>query len=147
MKKLRYVVGILLFLAIISLCVYGSGGTMIVFADILSALITVGVTIVLLRTGWTFREMGQAFSAAFNETTDREGLKTADVFFATTGNYLSLSAAFSILISVIIILKNLTDKDMLGPNLAVALISLLYAVLFQLIIVLPMRGMIQKKLK
>jgi flagellar motor component MotA len=47
----------------------------------------------------------------------------------------------------LIILKNLTDKDMLGPNLAVALISLLYAVLFQLIIVLPMRGMIQKKLK
>jgi len=35
--------------------------------------------------------------------------------------------------------QNLTDKDMLGPNLAVALISLLYAVLFQLIVVLPKR--------
>jgi len=58
--------------------------------------------------------------------------------------YFTLSTIFGTLISVIIICLQLSDKINLGNNLWIALLSIFYAVLFQFIIVVSMRAMIQK---
>ncbi len=147
MNKVRYFIGLLVFIAIFSLLVYGAGGNLFILLDVLSIVITAVLTIVLLRTGWTFREMGKAFSAAFDEREDKPSLSVADAFFTAMGRYQNLSAVLGTVTGVIITMRYLTDKTQLGPNLALALLSILYAVLLQLAVVVPMRAMIQKKLK
>ncbi len=61
--------------------------------------------------------------------------------------YFTLSAILGTVTSIIIILMHLSDKSYLGKNLALALLSILYAVLLQLMVAVPMRAMIQKKLR
>lgn len=146
MNRIRYVVGLIVFFAILSLCVWGSGGNLWVFLDVLSFIIVGMGTLALLRTGWTFREMGKAFALAFADTAERGELSWADAFFTTMGRYFTMSGLGGFFLGIVIMLKYLADKSMIGPNLAVALLSVLYAILFQLIIVIPMRALIQKKI-
>jgi flagellar motor component MotA len=147
MKALRYIVSALCALALIVLAIYFSGGTMLLYVDIPSFLITAVLTVILLWSGWGFREMGAAFRNALSETSERKGLEDAALFFKMAERYLIVSGAMAFFLGSIAILKNLADKSRLGPNVAVALISVFYALFFGLLVCIPLEACARRRLK
>ena len=149
MKALRYFIGLLVVLAIIVACIWASGGRIFTYLDPASALIMIGVPLVLLKTGWSFRQMGQAIGLALSADAAAAGkaeLEDARRFFVSARAYLLGTGALGFFLGVIAMLTNLTDYNLLGRNMAVALISVLYAIFVSLLVCLPMEASLQRKL-
>ncbi|OHE75455.1 MAG: hypothetical protein A2413_13660 [Treponema sp. RIFOXYC1_FULL_61_9] len=87
-----------------------------------------------------------SFSAALRPDAGEADLRDADVFLGLLG---SSYAGFSVLgsiISLIDMFKNLADRTQLGPRLALVFISMEYAALLYLLIIIPYRNAIKKRL-
>jgi flagellar motor component MotA len=126
--------------------VYTSGGSPGIFFDLPSLAIAV-----ILPFGYQWILFGtaalkNAFGAGFRKTVPLEDAEKARLFFKTYAHATWFAAVMAVLIGVISILMNLEDKTMLGPNLALALFSLLYAVLVNLLIILPNTSFLKKRL-
>ena len=93
-----------------------------------------------------FREGLASFSLAFDPGADEARLRSADAFFKLLGQAYLWFAFFGGIVSFIDALKNLRDKTMLGPRLAVCCISLEYAAFLILLVVIPYRAAIRKRL-
>jgi hypothetical protein len=126
--------------------VYCSGGISRDFFDLPSLAIAV-----ILPFGYQWFLFGtaalkNAFSAGFRKTVSLEEAEKARLFFKTYVHSTWFAAALAVLIGVVSMLMHLEDKTMLGPNMALALISLLYAVWVNLLIILPNASLIKKRL-
>jgi flagellar motor component MotA len=124
--------------------VYASGGTMWIFLDVPSFIIAV-----ILPFGYQWFLFGtaalkNAFSAGFCKTVSFEDAEKTRLFFKTYAHATWFAAVLAVFIGVVTMLVNLEDKTMLGPNMAVALLSLLYAVLVNLLIILSNTSLIKK---
>lgn len=147
MKVSRYIVSVACALALLALAFVFVGGSPWVYLDLPSLVITVGLTVALLRSAWSFREMGGAFSAAFDASAGDERWKAAMHFFASARRYLLMSGFLAVVMGVIAMLANLSDRSRLGPNLAIALLSILYAVLLGLFVCLPLEIRCKRQVK
>ena len=148
MKTIRYFLGLFMFLALFSLGILWSGGNpLLLLWDIPSLLFVPGFALALLRSVYSFREMGAAFRTALGDESNTTIVADADTFFSVMGKYLTLSGIHGVLVGAINILVNLTDKAKLGPCFAVALITAFYSVFLQLAIVVPLRSMLKRKHK
>lgn len=138
MRAVRYLVCAVAAITIVFGVILWSGGVLWTFVDLPSLLIVIGIPVVLLRAGWSFREMGEAFRAALSDGSGEGERAEAVRFFAAARRYLVGSSIFSFLVGIVCILKNLSDKTKLGPNLALTLISAFYAVVLILVVCLPL---------
>jgi flagellar motor component MotA len=91
--------------------------------------------------------MGVAFSISLKEEIEKEKLINALNFFKTYRKVTWISGFIAVFIGVIAILTNLEDKAALGPNMAVALISILYSGIINVVIIIPFILFIKKQLK
>lgn len=146
MKSLRYLASLMAVLIFFALAVYMSGGDVYTYVDIPSVLISIGLPLCMLRFGWTFKEMGECFKASFSSVKKPQNLKDAVIFFETMTKYFVFSGVIGVFTGVIAILKNLEDPHKLGPNLAVALITVLYGVFLSLIVSIPLAAIAKKQL-
>jgi chemotaxis protein MotA len=92
-----------------------------------------------------FKEMGLAFSVSMR--TEKGKLLNAIIFFKTYGKITWIAGCIAVLIGVVAMLVNLEDKTTLGPNLALALISMLYSGIINVVIIIPFTVFIKKQLK
>jgi flagellar motor component MotA len=122
-----------------------SGGA--IFLDIPSFIIVGILPFLFVSILFGFKEMCLAFSTAFRNNTDKGQLLNAISFFKMYGKTIWITCFITILISVISILGFLEDKSVIGPNLAIALISVLYTALINVLIIIPFTIFLKKQLK
>ena len=132
---------------IIGLCMGFSGTALLYLIDIPSLIIIIlPVFVALMQTGlWkdfnnSFRlTIGKKANASFKE------IKQAISALQLVRKTVVYAAIFAFAVSIITILTQLTDMGALGPNLAVAVLSVVYAVFFNLIF-LPMEKQLEVQL-
>jgi flagellar motor component MotA len=144
---IRYLISLVIFLAGIIWTIITSGGSVLTYLDIPS-LIIVGIFPFLFTSVlFGFNEMGLAFSVLIRKETEKEKLINATNFFKIYGKVTWIAGCVAVLIGVIAMLANLEDRTTLGPNLALALISMLYSGIINVIIIIPFTLFIRKQLK
>ena len=78
-----------------------------------------------------------AFKAPFATSTSRRELQTSLAFFQALSGSVFGFAACAASIGVIAMMRNLEDPTQIGPNMAVAILSFLYAAVIHVLLVLP----------
>jgi flagellar motor component MotA len=151
MKK-GYFFSIVIFLVLIAAAVITSGGKMGHFLNLPSFLMVTLVTLTLLRGGFSFREMGRAFKAAFEVTGDgsppvpREEILNGIQFFRSMQIYLIVSGFIGTVIGAMSMLGALEMSVRVGFGASLALLTLLYGIIFTLLIPVPFRAGLEKRL-
>jgi flagellar motor component MotA len=126
--------------------VYLSGGTLMIYLDIPSIVIMVIFPFVYQCLIFGISAVKLAFTAAFKENVAEKQLLNAQLFFKSYGKIIWLSAFVTVLIGTVAILVNLEDPKALGPNFAMALISLLYGGVLHIVIIIPYSVFLKKRL-
>ena len=116
------------------------------YLDLLSMLLVpvAGTVYVFLMHGW--RPGLRAWTAPLDPAADAAGLRSADAYWKAQAASWLWFALGGGLVSLIDMFKNLADKTQIGPRLAVCVISLLYAALLMLLLALPYRSLIRRRL-
>ena len=144
---IRYLISLLLFFAGINFGIFCCGGNMLTFVDVPSFIFVGIIPFLFVSILFGFRDMKAAFSAAFRKEIDDAALKKALVFFGSYGKIIWVTGVIGVIIGVIGMLMNLEDKSVLGPNMAVSIISVYYSCLAFVSIIIPFTVMIKKKLR
>jgi flagellar motor component MotA len=146
MKAFSHVVAALFVLGLAWLGTMFSGVRLIVYLDAASLVLVLGLTLVMLRAGWSFKAMGAQFRNSLDDQADKPALEEAILFFTSARRYLALAAGFAVFIGLIAILTHLTDQSKLGPNLAVALLSAFYAIILTVAVCVPLETAARRRL-
>ena len=147
----RYLLSLIIFfIGFISAIIY-SGGTIMTYImsyiDIPS-IIFVGIfPFIFVSIIFGFKEMSSAFSVPFKKEVKNDKLIKALNFFKIYGKTTWIAGFIAVLIGVVAILVNLEDRMKLGPNLALALISLLYCGIINVIIIIPFTVFIKREME
>jgi flagellar motor component MotA len=146
MRKM-YVVGAVLFIALILGAIITSGGRVQAYLSIPCFVMVPGCTFVLLLTNFSVREMGRSFAVGFRKKdADIEDLKRGFVFFQSMQYYLILSGVLGTMVGTIALLSNLKDSSTIGSGTALALITILYGVVFLMLVAIPFKTGIKKRI-
>ena len=138
---------IIVVLGVFCLGIVFAGASFLSYVDLASFFIVIVVTAALLVSTFKFREIGSYFKAAFNGShAEPSTVKAGIVFFAAMQRYLILSAVVANLIGLIAILSTLGEPKQIGLGLALSLLTIFYAVIFILVLALPFRTSLERKL-
>ena len=133
MKK---IVGYIVILTLIALAMEDP----LIFVNIPSVLIVVGLTVGGLLAGG--RSITQFCSVLFDKNASPSQLMDANETALDAGNYAMGSGFVGTLIGAILMLGTLTDPAAVGPSMAIAILTVLYAVLLKYFIFTPIgRGL------
>lgn len=122
------------------------GATPWIFIDIPSFVLVPLAPLLFLGLSSGWKGFGAAFSSAVRPGASRRDLSSSVQFFKSLGAAIWSFGAMGTMTGFIVVLCNLADKAKLGPNLAVALITMFYAAVFNLLIVLPFLAAARKRL-
>lgn len=116
-----------------------------VFINIPSVLIVFGLTIGgLLASG---RKIITFCSVIFDKHASSSQLHEAQDTAYAAGNYAIGSGYVGTLVGVVLMLGSLTDPAAVGPSMAVALLTVLYAVLLKYFIFTPIQGGLEERIE
>jgi len=146
MKALRYCIAVFCALCIGAFALYISGGRIINYVDVPSMAVTAGLSAIMLRSHWKFREMGRAFKAALSENAERRELELAGLFFTSMRKFLYIAALVGIFLGLIAMFRAFKEAERFLPNLGVCIIVMFYAVILDLLVALPLGGAAKKRL-
>jgi flagellar motor component MotA len=147
MKKM-YVV----YLAIVlGICIGGvliSGGSLILFWDVPSFIFTPGIAFLIMLGHYSPREMVEAFKCAGTAERSEAELKKSLLFFETFHRITIISGFFAFMLGLVMLLvsKDLINETKAGPWMAVAILTVLYALFFVMAITVPFQSAIRKKM-
>ncbi|GAB1432167.1 hypothetical protein MASR2M29_07920 [Spirochaetota bacterium] len=97
-----------------------------------------------LSAGW--KGYGAAFRDAAAAGASKRELEQSVAFFRNLGLAMWSFGALGTMTGFVVVLADLTDRTKLGPNLAIALITMLYAALFNAVLVLPFLALARRRL-
>jgi flagellar motor component MotA len=142
-----YPIAFVLFLAICAAAVVMSGGRVAFIISIPSLLVVVVTAVVLSLGNFSVGEIGRCFRVAFRRSpAQRAELHNALAFFDALVRYLLVSGFIGTLIGSMAMLGNLTDQSALGRGTALALTTILYALILWVGVVVPFRTGVRRKL-
>lgn len=123
-----------------------SAGSIVWFLDTPSLLLLIGFMVLLLYMSGLIKDFGKGIAFFFFK---KQTLKQEEVMRVKAAMKLVLTALPIVgivifLISMIGIIGNLKDVSMIGPNLAVAILTLLYSFVFEMLL-LPVAAKIWSK--
>jgi flagellar motor component MotA len=128
------------------LTVLFSGGGITTYLDVPSALITVIFPFIYQWALFGPSVIKKAFTAGFKKSASMEDIKKSQFFFKSYAKIVWFSVLLAVAIGTVAMLKNLEDRTMLGPNLAVTLISLLYATIIEVVIIIPYLVILKRRM-
>lgn len=140
---------IFLFVALGVLCsgIVFAGARFATYVDVPSMMIVILITASLLVSSFRLKEIGSFFAGAFRErTADIPTLKKGICFFTAMQRYLIISAVIGTMIGVIAMLSILGEPRAIGSGLGLALLTILYAVVLILVVAVPFRTSLARKL-
>ncbi|MDC7231620.1 MAG: MotA/TolQ/ExbB proton channel family protein [Spirochaetales bacterium] len=147
MNKGLYALYLIFFVLILVALYLFTGASILIYLDIASLLvIALFLTILSIFTTRFKRCMGY-YKAVFNPDADRDLLEASSRYFGNFTLYTMLVGAVGFLTGIIAMLANLEDTASVGPNLAVALITLLYAALLCLMVFLPFKLSLDSRIR
>jgi flagellar motor component MotA len=134
---LNYFLAILVLVLSFTGTVFTSGGHPYGYLDIPSVLVMVFFPFVYQCLLFGLSTVKIAFTAGFKKDATIEQLTKAQLFFKSYSKVIWITALVVVFIGMVAILKYLEDKTMLGPNFALAFLSVLYGGLLHLVVILP----------
>jgi hypothetical protein len=93
-----------------------------------------------------FKKSINSFTMPLKDDVSNAELQSSLKFFNNLGSAYLYFSGFVVSICIIDMFIKLNEKVKIGPRLAMALISILYAVLMHLLIVIPYKGIINRKI-
>jgi len=146
---IRFLVSLVVFAvgSVSAVLITGAVQSGIIFLDLPSFIIAVVVPFLFVSVLFGFKEMGEAFSTPLQKEADKEKLMQSLVFFKTYAKATWLAGLISVIIGIMTMLATLDDKASIGPMVALALESLLYCGIINLVIIVPFTAFIKKQFK
>jgi len=149
MKK-SYFLGLILFIAIISITLWFSMlsfSGILIYIDFLSMFIVLFCPMVLLISNYTLSEVRLNFTIGFKrDSFDPVELKNGLLFFTALQIYFILSGLMGVFIGIIAVLANLGNPEEIGSGLALCLITVLYSIILSMGVAIPFKTGLQKRL-
>jgi flagellar motor component MotA len=144
--KIRYWISLAFALATLGIGTVLSGLSPLVFLSLPAFVMTVLAAVVISLAAYGPTEIAAAFRAAFAEAAVSSEARKGAAFFASFQRILLASTVATILIAVIALLSKVNDLTKIGASLAIAVVSPLYAALVLMLVVLPPRAALEKRL-
>ncbi|MFW5743081.1 MAG: hypothetical protein ACOC6J_07655 [Spirochaetota bacterium] len=143
-----YPFAVIVTLAVFVVMTLTTGGAFIHFASVQSLILVVVPTLALSLANFSLGELGRCFSVGFTRgPADRTELLGARAYFDALGKYLIVSGFIGFFTGAIILLANLGgDPSVIGSGTAVALLTVLYAMIFYILVPVPFGVGVRKKL-
>ena len=146
MRKM-YVVGAVLFIALIFGAIITSGSVPKYYLNIPSFIMVTGITFVLLLMNFSVREMGRSFAVGFRKKdANLEDLKRGFIFFQTMQFYLLLAGFLGTMIGAMAMLVHLKDSTRVTSGAALSLMTFLYGFVFLMLVAIPFKTGIKKRI-
>jgi flagellar motor component MotA len=123
-----------------------SGAGLTTYLDIPSVLITVIFPFIYQWALFGPSMIKTAFTAGFTKSVSMEDIKKSQLFFKSYAKIVWFSALIPVVIGTVAMLKNLEDRSMLGPNLAMIFISFLYAMIIEVMIIIPYLVILKRRI-
>lgn len=143
-----YPFAVVIALAVFVVTTLTTGGAFIHFASIQSLILVLVPTLALSLANFSLRDLGRCFSVGFTRgPVDRSELLGARAYFDALGKYLITSGFIGFFTGVIVLLSNLGgDPTVIGSGTAVALLTVLYAMVIYILVPVPFGVGIRRKL-
>jgi Flagellar motor component len=142
----RYWLSILIMAVGLAFPVAIAGRSFLPFLDLPAFIITVVTPFFFVAVLFGFKEMRRAFTILRKNENEHDALMSALAFFKAYGRATCLSAFIASIAGGIGMIANLDDTANIGPNMAIALVTLFYCGVVQLVIVIPNTVLIHKQL-
>jgi flagellar motor component MotA len=144
---IRYVLSLFFWALFFSLTILTCGLKLWNFFDLPSFILVVVCPFVVMGILYGGSALKSAFKAPFKKDSSKAVLSRAHEFFTAYSKITWFTGLVGVIIGIIGMLINLEDKSAIGPNLAVALISMLYAALVNIFVIIPFTILINRKIK
>lgn len=152
MKKSYPIFAILSFMMVL-VAMFMGGESLFIYLDFTSLFMVVLITVFLLLTNYSPSEIILAFSIGFKkEVPDKKDLKKSINLFESLGKYLILSAILGTITGFIAMaayyardIENLGSDDWAGGS-ALAIITILYSLIFYMIVAVPFKNGLKNRL-
>jgi flagellar motor component MotA len=143
---LKYLFAVLAMGISIVLTVLFSGGIITACLDLPSALITIILPLIYQWALFGPSMIKKAFTTGFKKSASMEDIKKSQLFFKSYAKILWFSVLLPVIIGTVMILKYLEDRTMLGPNMAMTLLSLLYATIIEVAVIIPYLVILKRRI-
>jgi flagellar motor component MotA len=147
-KRFYFVAVVLVLGAIVAGMMLGVGPQHLnKYLNIAGAGILLLPVLLLLKSQFSWGEMGRAFGAAFDGAdVEKQRLEKALVFFTALQRYLIWMGLLGFLLGLIAMFSSISDYSALGRGMAIALLMLLYAFMLIIAVALPFQFALKKKI-
>jgi flagellar motor component MotA len=142
----RLVLPILVVIATYASLIVLMGASAWVHVDLPSLIIVPVIPLLYMGFLYGIPGLWAAFKAPGSSLATMQELRSSAAFFKDLGKAFWLFGLFGSAIGLVEVLRNLTDRTKLGPNLAIAIRTVLYAATFNLVLVLPFLSTAQRRL-
>ncbi|MBQ6843979.1 MAG: helix-turn-helix transcriptional regulator [Agathobacter sp.] len=117
------------------------------FIDLPSIIIPLGITFFVLIASESLWDFGQAFVVVYGKNIyAEEQIKDAWCAMKTVLYTIPIAGVFTFFVSIIAIIGHLSNPDLLGPHLAVAILSVFYCSIIEILLI-PTAVRLYKKLR
>lgn len=140
-----YFIALVVFFAIVYLiCVLSSLGNPAYLLDLVSLFSILLLSLPMLAVTGLMRDFFHSFSIAFTKkcTADKREIVRALTAIKMASKLFLLSGLITTLLGLLSVLVQVDDPALLGPNIAVAILSLLYSFFF-FVLLLPVRARLE----
>lgn len=147
MKKLSYLINLIIILAITMAVIIYLGGYLSWFLDYTSVLFLLILTLSSILMNYGLKDFARFHKSAFSDLPeDQDYMKKAVNCFSMIRMNLMAAGVIGAALGLIVMLGNLNDTSHIGPALATTLMTVFYAFLLQLIWVNPLLTRLKSKL-
>jgi len=124
----------------------GLGSNLAMVIDLPSALIVILFPLIFMGILHGWKNIGSAFFIFCNKNMDKKDLLNAKIFFENYSKTIFSVAFITFIIAFMAIMINLEVKEALGLNMVVASIILFYAGIINMVIIIPYKIIINRKI-
>ncbi len=133
---------VLAYVGVVFIC----GSTAWLHVDFPSLLMVPVLPLLYMAVLYGFPGMAAAFRAPFSPASGARELGLSLAFFRDLGRSFWLFGSMGMCLGLIEVLRNLTDRSKIGPNLAITILTALYAAVFNLLLAHPFAAQARRRL-
>ncbi len=140
-----FIIGEILFIGIIAIAIMMSGAFEYFFNPMGICFVIVGSVAITLLS-FDFKDIKTAITHAFGAEGDDEDLKTSAYMWECVIRNVIIIGCIGILIGLVRMLQNLEDPAMVGPSMAMSLLTLFYSLILVAVFPVPALYALRKRL-
>ncbi len=140
-----YIIAVVLVIGLITATISWDASSVAFFFDAPSLIVVIVPALLMCFAVFSPRDIGRSFRAAWGGVEERD-LKAAAVFFRALERYFLLSGFLGVLMGVISMLPASGSDANTKTGFALLLISIFYALTLLLVLAVPFRAAVEKKL-